>query len=241
MLVSHRKQFIFTKTRKAAGTSVESYFEPYCMPDGEWEEYHARPEYVSETGIIGLRAFDVSDATWYNHLPAQTIRDQLGHDVWDRYFKFTTIRNPFDRLVSRFFHREKAKEHHSRRRRWTAFGNRLLGIGSPEDRVRGKTDVSRFRSWIRNGGYRVTDREVYLIDGDVCVDTFIRYEDLHAGIAHVCEQVGVPFEPELLLNFKSGMRNQTTPVREYYDPRTRGIVEEHYAWELEHFGYDMPE
>jgi hypothetical protein len=31
MLVSHLKKFIFTKTKKTAGTSVESVFEPYCM------------------------------------------------------------------------------------------------------------------------------------------------------------------------------------------------------------------
>lgn len=35
MLISHRKRFIFTKTAKTAGTSVESYFEQYCMPEGE--------------------------------------------------------------------------------------------------------------------------------------------------------------------------------------------------------------
>ena len=38
MLISHRKQFIYTKTYKTAGTSVEVYFEPYCMQEGEWKE-----------------------------------------------------------------------------------------------------------------------------------------------------------------------------------------------------------
>ena len=55
MLVSHRYKFIFTKTVKTAGTSIESYFEKYCMPEGEWKESHNREEYVSETGIIGYR------------------------------------------------------------------------------------------------------------------------------------------------------------------------------------------
>ena len=31
MLISHRKKFIFTKTKKTAGTSVESVFETYCI------------------------------------------------------------------------------------------------------------------------------------------------------------------------------------------------------------------
>ena len=51
MLVSHRYKFIYTKTRKTAGSSVESYFEPFCMPDGEWTQRHLREEYVSDAGI----------------------------------------------------------------------------------------------------------------------------------------------------------------------------------------------
>lgn len=31
MLVSHRKKFIFAKTKKTASTSVESVFETYCI------------------------------------------------------------------------------------------------------------------------------------------------------------------------------------------------------------------
>ncbi len=55
MLVSYRKKFIYTKTAKPAGTSVESFFEQYCMPEGEWEFTHASEEYVSKEGIIGYR------------------------------------------------------------------------------------------------------------------------------------------------------------------------------------------
>ena len=55
MLISHRKRFIYTKTVKTAGTSVESYFEPYCMREGEWSFSHSRAEYVSEAGIVGIR------------------------------------------------------------------------------------------------------------------------------------------------------------------------------------------
>jgi len=54
MLVSHKEEIHYTKTLKTAGTSVEVYFEPYCMPEGEWSFGHARAEYVSQAGIIGL-------------------------------------------------------------------------------------------------------------------------------------------------------------------------------------------
>jgi hypothetical protein len=52
MLISHRYRFICTKTVKTAGTSVENFFEEFCMPEGEWTESHGRDEYESPTGII---------------------------------------------------------------------------------------------------------------------------------------------------------------------------------------------
>src|SRR5438034_9985645 len=99
MLVSHRKQFIYTKTIKTGGTSVEAYFEPYCFPDREYEFLHARPQYASETGIVGFRGLKRPDdgIEWYNHMPAAEIKARLGEDVWNRYVKFCVVRDPFDK------------------------------------------------------------------------------------------------------------------------------------------------
>jgi len=103
LLVSHRKRFIFTKTVKTAGTSIESYFERWCMPEGEWKPVHVRGEYVSDAGIIGERSGNPRGAKWYNHMSCKCIYDQVGCDIWNRYFKFTVVRNPFDKVISGFF------------------------------------------------------------------------------------------------------------------------------------------
>jgi len=70
---------------KTAGTSVESYFEPYCMPEGVWHFSDGRDEYVSETGIIGCRTKDVSGYKWFNHMPASLVQEQLGQKLWEKY------------------------------------------------------------------------------------------------------------------------------------------------------------
>ena len=239
MLVSHRKQFIFTKTAKAAGTSVESYFEQYCMPDGEWQESHARDEYVSEAGVIGYRGPDPSASTWYNHMSARRIRDLIGQDIWDRYFKFTVVRNPFDKLISGFFMAENAKRKYSYTQRLKASAKQILDRGNPIDRVKGKTGIERFRCWIQKGG-AINDRDKYLIDGQECVDYFIRFENLHEGIKHVCDHLSIPFEPARIPEFKKGKRHHRIQIRDYYDHETAQIVQKIYAWELERFGYDLP-
>src|SRR5262245_49182832 len=112
MLVSHRKRFIYTKTIKTGGTSVEVYFEPYCFPPGEYRFAHARAQYESAAGIVGFRGLKRADDGnyWYNHAPAAEIRARLGDDVWNGYFKFCVVRNPFEKLVSAFHHFALPKE-----------------------------------------------------------------------------------------------------------------------------------
>jgi hypothetical protein len=218
MLVSHRKKFIFTKTVKTAGTSVESYFEKYCMPDGEWCQSHAREEYVSDTGIIGYRGGNPKGKTWFNHMSAKRISELLGQELWDGYFKFTVVRNPFDKLISGFyfnFHRGVIKN---------------AGENS---------EIELFRAWVRNGGVPV-DRDKYIFNNEECVDYFIRYEKLKEGIAHVCAQLSIPFIPSAIPEFKKGVRNHECGINDFYDKNTIQIVLKRYSWEVERFGYYPP-
>lgn len=241
MLVSHRKSFIFTKTVKTAGTSVESYFERWCMPEGEWKQLHVRDEHISDAGIIGERSARPSNARWYNHMSAYNIRKQLGHDIWDEYFKFTVVRNPFDKLVSGFF----------------MFNRPQTGERSGEDEIR------CFRAWLQNFGelaimnkslieahdvphylkpieLSLVDRDKYLIDGEECVDHFIQYESLVPDIKNLCEKLRIPFEAQQIPEFKKGIRHHRIPIREYFDSQSQEIVQDLYAWEISRFGYSLP-
>lgn len=219
MLVSHRKKFIFTKTVKTAGTSVESYFEKYCMPEGEWVESGPREEYVSETGIIGYRGAKKPGKTWQGHMSAQRIRDLIGPETWQDYFKFTVVRNPFDKLVSGYYLFVRQK---------------VIAIDE------GLSDIENFRRWIQGGGV-INDRDKYLIDGEECVDYFIRYEKLQEGIEEVCNRLSISYDPSSIPEFKKGIRSHEFTISEFYDEKTARMVEDKYAWEMERFAYRLPE
>ena len=236
MLVSHRKRFIFTKTMKTAGTSVEAYFEPWCMPEGEWQPTHGRDQSVSDAGIIGARGQAVDREGWYSHMHARAIRDKLGRELWDDYFKFTIVRNPFDKLISRFFMvqaRKEGKDLKSHIRSWWAFDDRWLPL-------RRRDVITRFRNWVRRGG-TINDSPTYLIDGEFCLDHFIRYESLHEGMKEVCEKIGVEYDKAKLPEYKRGWRDRSIPIADFYDNSTRKIVESRFAKELEEFDYQLPE
>ena len=118
MLISHRYKFIYTKTVKTASTSVEAYFERFCLPDGEGlPPTDARDEHESETGIIGYRGklrekrkwFQyrgkrLANPRWFHHMPAALIQRQIGAEIWDSYFKFCVVRNPFEKAISAYEH-----------------------------------------------------------------------------------------------------------------------------------------
>ncbi len=239
MLISHRKQFIVTKGKKTAGTSTESFFERYCMPEGEWEPLHWRPEHVSEAGVIGHRGRHVTGSTWRNHMAAAEIRDLIGKDVWDRYFKFTVVRNPFDTLVSLYYWLENRKDSYTLKRKGKAVIARVTPLGNPIDLARGDTDIERFRSWIAQGG-TVEDRETYLIDGLPCLDDYIRFDHLTDDIERICRHLDLPYDAEALPRFKGGIRPVGAPVADFYDAETEAIVRARFAWEFESLGYDMP-
>jgi hypothetical protein len=163
MLISHRKKFIYTKTVKTAGTSVESYFEKYCMPEGVWEFSHAREAYVGDSGIIGYRGMAPEGTEWFNHMSADSIRAQVGAEIWDRYFKFCVVRNPFDKLISAFH--------------FSYSSNINEGTKNRNENV-----IDRFRGWIASGNAESTvDRDKYLIDGEVCVDHLLDMRILTLG------------------------------------------------------------
>src|SRR6187401_178598 len=225
MLVSHRKRFIYTKTIKTAGTSVEVYFEPYCMPEGAWHFSHNRDEHVSDAGIIGYRGprQHRPDVKWFNHMSAYAIRDRVGAEVWESYFKFCVIRNPFDKAIS-VFHFAKA-----RRERWGGLQPREL-VQRLKEWLAGshRGDLkTRFKRWLTTGRLP-RDDDKFLIDGKLCVDYFIRQESLHDGVKYVCDKLSLPFEPDRILRLKTSSRPKGRTYADYYDADSVAQVKKVY-------------
>lgn len=92
MIISHKHRFIFIKTIKTAGTSIETYLSSLCGPDDVFT-----PILPPEAGHQA-RNF----AGYYNHMSAWKIRQAVEPSIWNRYFKFCVERNPWDKTVSDF-------------------------------------------------------------------------------------------------------------------------------------------
>ena len=139
MIISHKYKFIFIKTRKTAGTSIETYLSKYCgnndivTPVGFESEtsihkprnykgfFNPYPEfkkiYHSKFSYNKLRKMiksftdfflqDASHGKFYNHIPSFRVKERIGDEIWDDYYKFTIERNPWDKTLSHYYMKKK--------------------------------------------------------------------------------------------------------------------------------------
>jgi hypothetical protein len=121
MIISHAHRFIFVKTRKTAGTSIEIALRPLLGPRDVATPVHSDDEaYCAANEVSGpqnyRRSFrdyrlydwrrfvlDGKRQDYRNHLPGPRIRQMVGRDVWDSYYKFCVERDPFDKIVSGYY------------------------------------------------------------------------------------------------------------------------------------------
>lgn len=85
MIISHSKKFIFVSNPKTGSTSIDSALAEFS-DDPLLNE-------ICEDGLYTDR-----------HMPAQILKDRLSSHVWNEYFKFAFVRNPWDWFVSQHFY-----------------------------------------------------------------------------------------------------------------------------------------
>ncbi|MGZ4693579.1 MAG: hypothetical protein ACXWA3_08120 [Acidimicrobiales bacterium] len=219
MIVSHRWKFIFVKTRKTAGSSIERFLLPHLGPDDVIRSFEFRnakgrfnplPELVAHPDKANARLTVEQWARrerYYTHMPAWRLRNRVGPKVWDGYTTFCFERNPWDKLVS-FYH-------------W---------------RTRDQADAPAFEPWVRSTP-GLSAWSQYTIDGSVAVDVVGRYEHLQDDLATVLDRIGLDVPVELPHD-KSGFRPDEE--ESLFSPALDDWVARHFAPEIELMGYERP-
>lgn len=95
MIISHKYRFIFIKTRKVAGTSIERILHPLLDAD----DIHSK---LPREGVAAKNCPSNVD----EHIGWAWIADNYPNE-WKDYYKFTIERNPWDKLVSGYFYFQK--------------------------------------------------------------------------------------------------------------------------------------
>lgn len=99
MIISHLHKFIFIKTVKTAGTSIEIFLSQQCGLDDVVTPIFPHVEPHQARNHEGF----------YNHMPAHEVRRLIDPQIWASYFKFCVERNPWDKMLS-YYHMTKHRE-----------------------------------------------------------------------------------------------------------------------------------
>lgn len=91
MIISHKYKFIFIKTKKVAGTSIERILHPLLGDD----DIHTRL-YWESVDSKNCPQKTIEHAGW------EFIQRNYP-DAWNNYYKFTIERNPWDKVVSGWY------------------------------------------------------------------------------------------------------------------------------------------
>lgn len=232
-MISHADRCIFVHQRKSAGTSVKALF-----PDATGDDRARFNDGVLSPG------WDPTDP------------------VVRGYFKFTVVRNPWDRFVSGWQYLKSTRgmgltdvlenlpkprlianvldPNASATARYH-YGRDLLRLGrlSAKYRLRRALGIDSRAPAGPGHAYRhLTRQQVETLlypDGSLAVDRVLFFEHLEDGIADLFAQLGR--RPDALPRAK--MRRSNDDYRRHFDDRSRELFDGLFARDIATFGYDF--
>lgn len=229
MIISHKHKFIFIKTRKTAGTSLEIALSSFCGENDIITPIDSDDEKAREaSGGLGPRNFKLPFSkhttkeklgilfggprkAYFNHISAQEAKAFIGDNVWDSYYKFCFERNPFDKVLSQYYARGGDAQ----------FGNVMGYLKSGE--------VARLR------GY-----DMYSVRRNVAVDDVFKFEEMNEALESISNKLNLNTLLEMPKYKAKGTRR--TDKRHYSEVLTKeekDLISIIFAREIKLLGYEF--
>src|SRR5215469_14924806 len=202
-MISFQKHFLFVHIPKTAGNSIQSVLRDY-----------------SEDQLVALRneqdgieRFGLRNPKYKvrKHSTLSEYYDARGNEQFRNLYKFTCVRNPWDRMVSYYFTPTQNPETWNREK----FRGIISKAVSVEDYL------------------RLDEGED---DPFANVDYIMRFENLADDFRTLCNQLEI--SPATLPQYNRSSREYYS---KYYDDELREFVRTRFAAEIERFGYTFEE
>jgi hypothetical protein len=207
VIVSHKHKFIFIAIPKTATHAIRFALRKYLGPD-DWEQvelYHQSRLPYSEFENVK-----------HGHITSLEAKHAIGEEIWNTYFKFTFVRNPFDRFVSYSFFRYTSSE---------IFANNKLGIMKLHFKNPMLSNDILFKpqwSFVSNE-----------FDENL-VDFIGRFENLQTDFDEVCKRIGLP-----QIKLESHNPTNHKNYKQYLDKELIDLISNYYKDDLEQFDYSL--
>ena len=217
MIISHLHKFIFFKTRKTAGTSIEIALASVCGPDDIITGLN--PEGLPKGYAHPVR--NTSPQLQYGHASAETVCQHISQDVWHSYTKIASIRNPWDRVVSMYWFRKQEPDW----KNWSfaAFVDNFATGGA-----------------LHQNGLNIPSHCAFLktkTESTLTTDILIRFEYLWEDMDTLSKRLNVHLPT--LPHAKGEYRKSKGHYSSYYDDYTRDLIASRYADDIERFQFSF--
>lgn len=223
MIISHQHRFIFIKTYKTAGTSLEVFLSQHVGPDAVVTpiipavEPHQPRNHTGRWNLLyelwerpvprrtSVRAWSRRER-YYNHIPARVAMCRVPAHIWG-YFKFTIERNPWDKTLSHYH----------------MLNHRAGG-------------TLTFDAYLAGNDF-AHNLPQYAHAGRLLVDRVLKYENLTDELRLIFARARIPFTGDLGVRAKGEYRSDRRPYQEVYTPAQRDRVAQLFAAEIALHGY----
>lgn len=145
------------------------------------------------------------------HLMARKVKELIDKNIWDSYFKFGFVRNPFDRLVSWYYACNQTPKWDS------CIANYMQNSNS-------------FEEIIKKPHPQLLVTQLEKLKG---VDKIYRFEDYIDEVKSLCNKL------EISCKIEKENESKHKYYRNYYTEDLRNIVKERYKEDLEKFNYQF--
>ena len=182
--------------------------------------------HIPKTGGTSIECLFINNAHIKDVAGKHNMVSDIGSEFLKKYFTFTFVRNPWDRMVSYYKFRIKRSfnmfNHGESFKEWIRF--------LCSDEVQ-KINAYHFNLAIKN------QREFLVNESnEISVDFIGRFENFQQDFDTICDKIGIPQQQ---LPHKNATKHKH--YTEYYDDETREIVAEKYAKDIEYFEYEFGE
>ena len=218
MPVSRKLKCIFVHIPKTAGTSIEVAMDMH--------------ENKEDLGFVTV-SLGANTNTLFGkglqHLTAVQIKNYFKN--FEEYFKFTFVRNPWDRFASATLYdgpKTKNKNQISKKAFYQLGVKRFYKSSANLEKrpnINYGLDHSHYTPQV----------EYILENGEPIVDYIGRYENLKSDFATICKKLKV----KCTLEHRNSVERKY--YTEYYNNDAKQFVLEKYAKDIEYFGYEFGE
>jgi hypothetical protein len=197
MRISFDKKIIFLSNPQCASTSIRRWLDPFS--DIKGSRVKAVKNHISASELVEL---------------SRSIDLQL-----DDFFVFSTTRNPWDKLVSRYYYglRNPKSTWHARASLAGSFKDFLL-----DEEVVRLSNKYKYENFMFH-------------DGNLIVKAVVRVESFYNDLKLIADRISVP----LMQDMHANRNKRPLDYRKLYDNETREFVANEYRCDINEFGYEF--